>query len=74
MKQIWFRQYYLVSNGIIAPFNDVFQLLQASLSEKAPYLIMGVIGIISAVPGLFLPETADVKFPESLQDVENFGK
>ena len=48
--------------------------LQSVLSEKAPFLIMGLIGLLSAIPGLFLPETADVKLPETLEDAEIFGK
>ena len=47
---------------------------QSTLSEKVPFIIMGVIGIFSAIPGLFLPETADVNFPETLEDAESFGK
>ena len=44
------------------------------ISEKAPFIILGIIAIFAAIPGLFLPETADVKFPETLEDAEIFGK
>ena len=42
-------------------------LLQAVWSEKAPFLITGLLSLLGAVPGLFLPETADLKMPDTLE-------
>ena len=44
------------------------------ISEKAPFLIVAFLGIIGAVPGLLLPETADLKLPETLEDMKELGK
>ena len=44
------------------------------LSEKAPFLIVAFLGVIGAIPGLLLPETADLKLPDSLEDMKEFGK
>ena len=44
------------------------------LSEKAPFLIISFLSILGAVPGLFLPETADLKMPDSLDDIDQFGR
>ena len=42
-------------------------LLQSVWSEKAPFLITGLLSLLGAVPGLFLPETADLKMPDTLE-------
>ena len=44
------------------------------LSEKTPFLVIAVLSLVGAIPGLFLPETADLKMPASLEDMEDFGK
>ena len=49
-------------------------VLQAVLSEKAPYLIIACLSILGSLPGLFLPETAGVKMPDTLEDIKQFGK
>ena len=64
----------LFSKAIYVFWNNIICILQSSLSAKAPFILLGVIGIISAIPGLFLPETADVNFPETIEDAEIFGK
>ena len=37
------------------------------LSESAPFLITAALAFLGAVPGLFLPETADLKMPDTLE-------
>ena len=40
---------------------------QSVLSESAPFLITAALAFLGAVPGLFLPETADLKMPDTLE-------
>ena len=47
---------------------------QSVISEKAPFLIIGFLCLLGAIPGLFLPETADLKMPETLEDIKKFGR
>ena len=53
---------------------DSIKILQSVISEKAPYLIIALLCVIGAVPGLFLPETADLKMPDTLEDIREFGR
>ena len=39
-----------------------------------PFLIMGILGVISGSLILFLPETAKVQLPETIEEGEHFGK
>ena len=48
--------------------------MQATLSEKAPFLIIGGMALLGSIPGLFLPETAGINLPDSLDEVEDFGR
>jgi len=48
--------------------------LQSVLSDKAPFLIISFLCILGAVPGLYLPETAEIKMPETLEDIEELGR
>ena len=41
---------------------------------RMPFLIMGVLGIISGSLVLFLPETAKVELPDTVEEGEMFGK
>ena len=54
--------------------NSVVQCLQHVLSEKAPFLIIAVLCVLGAVPGLYLPETSDLKMPDSLEDIQEVGR
>ena len=47
-------------------------LLQSVWSEKAPFLITGLLSLLGAVPGLFLPETAGLELPATLADAATF--
>lgn len=44
------------------------------LDPVAPFVIIGISGLIAAIPGLFLPETAGVNLPDTIQDAEDFGR
>ena len=37
-------------------------------------MIIAFLSIIGAIPGLYLPETADRKMPETLEDMKDFGR
>lgn len=47
---------------------------QSVLSDKAPFLLIAALCVLGALPSLFLPETADVKMPDSLEDMTEFGR
>ena len=49
-------------------------IFQSVVSEIAPFIIIGSIALVGSIPGLFLPETAGVDLPDSLDDVEEFGR
>ena len=44
------------------------------MSENAPFLLIGFIAFLGSLPGLFLPETAGVDLPDSVKDIEEFGR
>ena len=44
------------------------------ISEKAPFLLIALLCVVGATPALFLPETADLKMPDSLEDMKEFGR
>ena len=48
--------------------------IQSVISEKAPFLIISFLCMLGAIPGLLLPETADLKMPDSLEDIKEFGR
>ena len=48
--------------------------LKAVLSEKAPFLIIGCLTVFGVFPRLFLPETADVNLPDTIEGIEDFGR
>ena len=54
--------------------NSVVHCMQHVLSEKAPFLIIAVLCVLGAVPGLYLPETSDLKMPDSLEDIQEVGR
>ena len=69
--------YIVYSVGLhFASSYDLFLIFifKSVLSEKAPFLIIGIIAILGSCPGLFLPETADVNLPDSLEEMKDFGK
>ena len=49
-------------------------IFQSVLSDKAPYLIICLLCVLGAVPGLFLPETAEIKMPDTLEDIGELGR
>ena len=68
--------YCLLSRIAFSSSSDHFLkfFFKSVLSEKAPFLIIGIIAILGSCPGLFLPETADVNLPDSLEEMKDFGK
>ena len=50
------------------------ETLQSVISEKAPFLLIAGLCVVGAIPALFLPETADMRMPDSLEDMKEFGR
>jgi len=50
------------------------EILQSVISEKAPFLLIAGLCVVGAIPALFLPETADMRMPDSLEDMKEFGR
>jgi len=65
-----------MANGMsmLSQMASPYIVYSAVLSEKAPYLIIACLSILGSLPGLFLPETAGVKMPDTLEDIKQFGK
>ena len=52
----------------------LIKIFQSVLSDKAPFLIICLLCILGAVPGLYLPETAQIKMPDTLEDIKELGR
>jgi len=44
------------------------------LSKTAPFWIIGILAILGTFPGLLLPETVGIKLPDSVDEMEYFGR
>jgi len=60
--------------SMVSQMASPYIVYSAVLSEKAPFLIIAFITVVGAFPGLYLPETADINLPDSLEEIEEFGK
>merc|ERR1711874_575293 len=60
--------------SMVSQMASPYIVYSSVLSEKTPFLVIAVLSLVGAIPGLFLPETADLKMPASLEDMEDFGK
>jgi hypothetical protein len=58
--------------SMIAPF-VAGATVEKSMEWVIPF-IFGIVPVIGAVCCLFLPETKGLSLPETIEDVENFGK
>ena len=59
------------------PFIKLFLsmfLPQSVYWTPLPYVVFGILTVFGGFLTLFLPETLNQPFPETLQDGENFGK
>ena len=67
---------YIVYSVRIAMHGDFTKLtsFQSVLSEEAPFLITSILCVLGSVPGLILPETAELKMPDTLEDVKMLGR
>ena len=48
--------------------------IKSVLSETAPFLITSLLCVLGSVPALLLPETAELKMPDSLEDIKLLGR
>ena len=62
MKDCPWRLYYKLTS------------FQSVLSEEAPFLITSILCVLGSVPGLILPETAELKMLDTLEDVKMLGR
>jgi len=60
--------------SMVSQMASPYIVYSSVLSDKAPFLIIAFLSFIGAIPGIFLPETADLKMPDSLEDIETFGQ
>ncbi|CAK9820774.1 Organic cation transporter protein [Anthophora plagiata] len=60
--------------GYVASILSPFVVYLDVISSILPLLLLGILGIMSGLLTLFLPETLDKDLPQTLQDGENFGK
>jgi len=45
-----------------------------SLSVAAPWIIISLLALLAALPGLWLPETAGISLPDTVEDMEAFAR
>ncbi|XP_076765735.1 organic cation transporter protein-like isoform X1 [Xylocopa sonorina] len=60
--------------GYVASILSPFVVYLDVVSSILPLLVLGILGIMSGLLTLFLPETLDKDLPQTLQDGEDFGK
>ncbi|XP_017797048.1 PREDICTED: organic cation transporter protein [Habropoda laboriosa] len=60
--------------GYVASILSPFVVYLDVVSSILPLLVLGILGIMSGLLTLFLPETLDKDLPQTLQDGENFGR
>ncbi|CAL7934081.1 unnamed protein product [Xylocopa violacea] len=60
--------------GYVASILSPFVVYLDVVSSVLPLLVLGILGIMSGLLTLFLPETLDKDLPQTLQDGEDFGK
>ena len=50
-----------------------YVVLSGTLNHAIPFYILGVGGMVSGVLSVFLPETAEEKLPQTVEEAEDFG-
>nr|KAI8758146.1 organic cation transporter protein-like [Biomphalaria glabrata] len=67
----------LVANigGVFAPYiADIGQMISGDMAVVLPLLIFGGASIFAGLLALLLPETANQKLPDTVEDAKNFGR
>ena len=49
-------------------------LLQSGLNPALPFYILGAVGIVASAVAINLPETADQKLADTVEEAEEFGR
>ena len=54
-------------------FNKIL-LIQSGLNPALPFYILGAVGIVASAVAVNLPETADQKLADTVEEAEEFGR
>ncbi len=46
---------------------------QSTIWEPFPYILLAIIGVLGSTTSIFLPETAGVDLPATIEEAETFG-
>ena len=49
-------------------------LIQSGLNPALPFYILGAVGIVASAVAVNLPETADQKLADTVEEAEEFGR
>ena len=49
-------------------------ILQSGLNPALPFYILGAVGIVASAVAVNLPETADQKLADTVEEAEEFGR
>lgn len=60
--------------GYVASIIAPFIILLVQINQNLPLVVLGIIGIVSGILSIFLPETLGQELPQTLTDGENFGQ
>eukprot|EP00094_Tigriopus_californicus_P000702 TCALIF_00680-PA protein Name:"Similar to Slc22a1 Solute carrier family 22 member 1 (Mus musculus)" AED:0.29 eAED:0.29 QI:95/0.62/0.44/1/0.75/0.88/9/32/567 len=58
----------------LAIFTSPYVVFTGSIHMAIPFIIIGVLSILSGILAVFLPETADEHLPDTMEDGEAFGR
>lgn len=59
--------------SMVAQIASPYIVYSVNLHPNLPFYLMGMLGLMGAVPGLFLPETADTNLPDTLEEAHTYG-
>ncbi|XP_023327758.1 solute carrier family 22 member 5 isoform X4 [Eurytemora carolleeae] len=60
--------------SMAAQIASPYIVFSASIDPTLPFYLIGVLGILGAIPGLFLPETAGTNLPDTIEETHQYGR
>jgi len=59
--------------SMVAQIASPYIVYSATIDPDLPFYLMGLLGMLGALPGLFLPETAGTNLPDTLEEAKVYG-
>merc|ERR1719495_161537 len=57
----------------VAQIASPYIVYSSVLHPDAPFYIIGILGLLGMLPGIFLPETAGISLPNTMEEAKNLG-